>query len=84
MGLVSAPDPTDAKKLVVAEDGSIPADQLAGLGLQPGTHLRVVAAEDSPDVPVGLAGSLPDLPDIDWDAFERASALARRDLAGSA
>ncbi len=34
--------------------------------------------------PVGsggsLAGSLPDLPDLSWEDFERASALARRDL----
>jgi hypothetical protein len=34
--------------------------------------------------PVGLggsiAGSLPDFPDLTWEDFERASALARRDL----
>lgn len=72
--LVGAADPTVAKKLVVAEDGSIPADQLAGLGLRPGAHLRVVA-EDSPVAPVGLAGSLPDLPDMGWDAFKRASVI---------
>ncbi len=63
----------------MAEDGSIPADQLASLGLRPGAHLRVVA--DGPSVaPSGLAGSLPDFPDIDWDAFEQASELARQDL----
>jgi hypothetical protein len=27
-----------------------------------------------------FAGSLRDLPDLSWEAFERASALARRDL----
>jgi hypothetical protein len=27
-----------------------------------------------------FAGSLPNLPDITWEDFERASALARRDL----
>jgi hypothetical protein len=67
----------------VVEDGSIPADQLASLGLRLGAHLRVVATEEPSVAPSGLAGSLPDLPDIDWDAFERASELARRDLAES-
>lgn len=39
-------------------------------------------ATDEPSVGAsGLAGSLPDLPDLDWDAFERASELARQDLA---
>lgn len=32
----------DAIELVVAEDGSVPAAQLARLGVQPGTRLRVV------------------------------------------
>jgi hypothetical protein len=77
---VSAPEPTGEKELIVADDGSIPATQLARLGLRPGAHLRVVAAEESPVAPSGLAGSLPDLPDLDWDAFERASELARQDL----
>lgn len=81
MGSVSALEPTGEKELVVAEDGSIPADQLASLGLRPGAHLRVVAADEPPVAPSGLAGSLPDLPDIDWDDFERASELARQDLA---
>lgn len=30
-----------------------------------------------------LEGSLPDLPDLDWEDFERGSELARRDLAGA-
>jgi len=79
MSPVSALDPIAETELVVAEDGSIPADQLAGLGLKPGAHLRVVAADQAP----GLAGSLPDLPDLDWDAFERASDLSQQDLAES-
>ena len=81
MGSVSALEPTGEKELVVANDGSIPADQLASLGLLPGAHLRVVATEEPSVAPSGLAGSLPDLPDIDWDDFERASELARQDLA---
>ncbi len=32
-------------ELVVAADGSIPADQLARLGVAPGAHLRVVDDE---------------------------------------
>lgn len=76
-------DPTGEKELVVAADGSIPADQLASLGLRPGAHLRVVAKDEPSLEPAGLAGSLPDLPDLGWDVFERASDLARRDLSGS-
>lgn len=83
MGSVSAGDPTTQQELVVADDGSIPADQLASLGLRPGAHLRVVATADSAAPTSGLAGSLPDFPDLDWDDFERASDLAQRDLAGS-
>ena len=81
MGQMSALEPTGEKELVVAEDGSIPADQLASLGLGPDAHLRVVAAGEPSVAPSGLAGSLPDLPDLDWDDFERASELARQDLA---
>ncbi len=78
---VSALEPNGEKELVVAEDGSIPADQLESLGLRPGTHLRVVSANEAYVAPSGLAGSLPDLPDIDWEDFERASELALQDLA---
>lgn len=81
-GGVSAVEPNPENELVVAEDGSIPADQLARLGLGPGVHLRVVEATTHPvSETTGLRGSLPDFPDLDWDAFERASELARRDLA---
>lgn len=76
---MSAAGESGSHELVVAEDGSIPADQLALLGLRPGAHLRVVEAG-----PVGqadlLAGSLPDFPDLAWEDFERGSELARRDL----
>lgn len=80
---MSLVDPTGEKELVVAADGSIPADQLASLGLQPGARLRVVEASQPADETTRLAGSLPDLPDLKWDAFEHASELARRDLAGA-
>ncbi|MCL2769292.1 MAG: hypothetical protein FWD42_04190 [Solirubrobacterales bacterium] len=64
------------RELVVASDGSIPADQLARLGVAPGTHLRVVQTN-----PAGtLAGSLPDFPDLSWEDFERGSALATHEL----
>ena len=79
---MSVAEPSAEKELVVAEDGSIPADQLACLGLGPGAHLRVVAAAASSDAG-DLEGSLPGLPDLDWADFERGSELARRDLAGA-
>jgi hypothetical protein len=64
--------------LVVAGDGSIPAEQLERLGLRPGTRLWVVATG-----PQTLEGTLPDFPDLAWEDFERASAAARADAARS-
>lgn len=79
---MSTANAAEGDELVVAPDGSIPAEQLARLGLRPGAHLRVVVAE-----PVGenasLAGSLPHLPDLSWEDFERASEAARHDLSAS-
>jgi hypothetical protein len=65
--------------LVVALDGSIPAEQLASLGVPPGAHLRVVRTDQAG----ALAGSLSGFPDLTWEDFERASGLARRDLAAT-
>ena len=67
-------------ELVVADDGSIPATQLASLGLRPGTHLRVVAA---PANSGGIEAVLADFPDVSWEDFERASQSARSDLGRS-
>lgn len=78
MRTVSATDPTPETELVVAEDGSIPAEQLARLGIHPGAHLRVVATPERQGE-TRLAGSLPDFPEVDWEDFERASDLARND-----
>ena len=44
MEVMGAVDTGADKELVVAEDGSIPAEQLARLGVRPGAHLRVVEA----------------------------------------
>lgn len=73
MGTVGEPTSLD---LIVAPDGSIPADQLERLGVSPGAHLRVVQTSQ----PGTLAGSLPELPDVTWEEFEQASMLATRDL----
>jgi hypothetical protein len=75
---VSALDDDNPRELVVAGDGSIPADQLRKLGLLPGAHLRVVEALL---VRAGgrLAGSLPEFADLAWEDFEHGSELARRD-----
>ena len=69
-------------ELVVADDGSIPAEQIAGLGVRPGAHLRVIVE------PAGLAhgtiaGQLTSWPDVTWEDFERASELAQADLSRS-
>ena len=41
---MSTADVPDGYELVVADDGSIPAEQIGRLGLGPGAHLRVVEA----------------------------------------
>ncbi len=73
---------SESHELVVADDGSIPAEQLRGLRLRPGAHLRVVEAALSQPLRT-LAGSLPNLPDLSWEDFEQASAAARRNAATS-
>lgn len=65
-------------ELVVGPDGSIPAEQIVRLGLLPGAHLRVVA--EHPQDQERLGGSMPDLPEVSWEDFERGSELARSDL----
>ncbi|MGH9139438.1 MAG: hypothetical protein ACRD0G_20705 [Acidimicrobiales bacterium] len=78
---MSAVEPNAEKELVVADDGSIPAEQLARLGLRPGAHLRVVeavAGERGEGRGVNLQA-----PDLDWEDFERGSELAQRDLGGA-
>jgi hypothetical protein len=77
---MSSPD-IHQHELVVANDGSIPASQLASLGLRPGAHLRVVESPPA-DAPSHIAGSLPDFPDITWEDFEKASTLATQDRSG--
>jgi len=42
-GLASHPPHSEPVELVVAEDGSVPAAQLARLGVRPGARLRVIA-----------------------------------------
>ncbi len=67
----------------MADDGSIPADQIARLGLRPGAHLWVIVNDPPDGEPGGLAGSMPDFPDLDWEAFERGSTLVRSDLSAT-
>ncbi len=76
---MSTADTPHTHELVVGPDGSIPADQIARLGLRPGAHLRVV--DETPGLrPPKFGGSLPDLPDVAWEDFERASRAVRNDL----
>jgi hypothetical protein len=76
MSTASGPD---GHELVVADDGSIPAEQIARLGVGPGTHLRVVA-DKLPAAQGSIAGRLTSWPEVSWRDFERASQLARADL----
>lgn len=77
LGVVSVSGGEESQELVVADDGSIPAEQISRLGLRPGTHLRVVP---EPLAPTGsIAGRLTSWPDLAWEDFERASRLAQAD-----
>ena len=67
----------ESQELVVADDGSIPAEQISRLGLRPGTHLRVVPQTSAPTG--SIAGRLTSWPDLAWEDFERASRLAQAD-----
>jgi hypothetical protein len=79
---MSAAGEPASQELIVAADGSIPADQLARLGVVPGTHLRVVQTAPAESAHT-LAGSLSGFPDLTWEDFERASELARHDLSSA-
>jgi hypothetical protein len=79
---MSNAEASSSLELVVANDGSIHADQLAQLGIRPGTRLCVVQQE--PNTAQGtLRGLLPDLPDLTWEDFEAASKCAQVDIAAS-
>jgi hypothetical protein len=75
---MSAASNQTGDELVVAADGSIPAEQLARIGATPGVHLRVVQAQ--PVETTAASASLSSLPDLAWEDFQRGSELASRDL----
>lgn len=76
---MSTADVPEFHELIVGPDGSIPAEQIARLGLRPGAHLRV-APEPPREHQERFGGSLPDLPDLSWEDFQRGSDLARSDM----
>jgi hypothetical protein len=77
--VMSTADSPQELELVVADDGSIPAEQIASLGVRPGAHLRVII-EQAGQVHGSIAGRLTSWPDVTWEDFERASELAQADL----
>lgn len=77
MSMAGGPEGHD---LVVADDGSIPAQQLRRLGVRPGAHLRVVAGQPPDAQGNSLVGRLASWPDVTWEDFERGSQLAQADL----
>lgn len=79
MSMVGGPE---GHELVVADDGSIPAEQISRLGVRPGTHLRVVSEQPSDEVG-SIAGRLAAWPEVTWEDFQRASRLAQADLGRS-
>lgn len=77
--LVSTADAGQGYEVVVAGDGSIPAERLAALGVRPGSHLLVIVAEPAGAIP-SFRGSLKGFPEPSWEDFERASEVARSDF----
>ena len=75
---MSTADVPETFELVVGPDGGIPAEQIARLGLRPGARLRVVS--ERPHRENRFGGSMPELPEVSWEDFERGSELARTDL----
>ena len=68
----------DGYHVVVAEDGSVPASDLARLGLRPGTHLRLVPEPADAPGRRSARGALASLvTSKDVDAFEKAMEDAR-------
>ncbi|MDA8393221.1 MAG: hypothetical protein M0Z87_10615 [Actinomycetota bacterium] len=66
-------------EVVVAGDGSIPAERLAALGVRPGSHLRIIPVEPAVAAP-SFRGSLKGFPEPSWEHFEHASEVARTDF----
>ncbi len=81
MVVMSTADAHEGHELIVAEDGSIRAEDLARLGLAPGAHLRVLPAAPAAAVVEEFCGSLTGrFPEPSWEDFQMASALAREDF----
>ncbi len=84
---MSTADAPQSRELIVGPDGSIPADQIAQLGLRPGAHLRVVAESG---LGIGaargsLAGALRErIDDAALDRFDAALAANRRERIAAA
>lgn len=58
MSTTSAPSNGEGFHVVVAEDGSLPASELARLGLRPGAPLRVVPEPEPAQERVSAFGNL--------------------------
>lgn len=50
---------------------------------EPRQESELLVANDATSSSTPLAGSLPEFPDISWDDFDRASALAIADMTSS-
>ena len=79
ISVVSTTGAGQSYEVVVAGDGSIPAERLAALGVRPGSHLQVIVAEP-PTAAGSFRGSLKGFPEPSWEEFERASEVARSDF----
>jgi len=76
---VTTADLPEGVELVVDADGSIPAEQLARLGITPGAHLHVVP-DPAPPRRDRLQGALAGLPELSWEDFQHGSSAASGDL----
>lgn len=75
---MSDADVPQGYKPVIHPAGSISAEQRALLGHLPGAKLQVASQLRAGVTRFG--GSMPELPEVSWEDFERGSALARTEL----
>jgi hypothetical protein len=66
-------------EVVVAGDGSVPAERLTELGVRPGSHLRIIVA-DLPSAGSTFRGSLKGFPEPSWEDFEHVSEVVTNDF----
>lgn len=67
-------------EVVVGADGGIAPEELARHGVRPGSHLRVVAQVERPQIRPTYGALRGQVRQVSWEDFEAASRLAVEDV----